>query len=491
MIQHYQNRLTATLACVAVALVNGCSSSNSSPTVPPPTPARATPIAHVIVLFQENRSFDNLFAGFPGADTAMSGRCIPNAARAPRCQSGKLVPLHAITLQTSGTIGAGMDIQHDHAGFETEFNRGKMDGFDLIRTGTTGAGSWAGTYPYAYVERSQTKPYWDLARTYALADHMFSTATTDSFVAHQEIIAGTTKLNADESLTNTPSGIPWGCDAPSGTVTAVLTTDRKVLPAAGPFPCFTQYRTMADVLDAASVSWKFYVESDNGGNPDSDFSGNVWNGFDAIEKIRCASFESQTQNCIGFGPDWRTHISEPNSNVLRDIKNETLPQVSWVIPTLADSDHPASGSDTGPSWVTSVVNAVGRSTYWKNTVILVLWDDWGGFYDNVPPPQLDYTSLGMRVPLIVVSPYAKRGYVSHTPYETGSILKYIEQTFNTASLGSTDVRANSIADALDYSQMPARFTSIRAPYPASFFLSHRSFPTSRFVLEHDGGIIPE
>ncbi len=450
----------------------------------PTAPVQPAQITHVIILFQENRSFDNLFAGFTGAASATSGPCIPNAEKAPDCKAGALVPLHQITLQTTGMPG-GKDIAHDHAAFETEYNGGKMNGFDLIHSGTTGAGTWAGTYPYAYVERSEIAPYWTLAKTYTLADHMFSTATTDSFVAHQQIIAGTTRLNANESLTDTPTNIPWGCDAPPETIAPVLTVAGKVL-STGPFPCFTQYRTMADVLDAAGVTWKFYVQGEN-----ADFSGMVWNGYDAIEKIRCASFQANLQNCVGHGKDWAPHISEPNTNVLGDIKNGRLPQVSWVIPSLADSDHPASGSDSGPSWVASVVNAVGTSPYWKNTVIFVMWDDWGGFYDNVAPPQLDYTSLGMRVPLIVVSPYAKRGYVSHTQYEIGSLLKFIEQNFHTASLGSTDVRANSVVDTLDFMQAPAPFASVPARYRGPFFLSHRPQISPARVIEHDGGILPE
>jgi phospholipase C len=362
----------------------------------------------------------------------------------------------------------GKDIEHGHRAFEAEYDGGKMDGFDAIRQGTVGIGPWAGLYPYAYVVRREVQPYWDMASKYAIADHMFSTATTDSFVAHQQIIAGTTRLNDRESLTDTPSSIPWGCDnqIPS-TTTGVILTNGKVLSFGGPFPCFTQYKTMADVLDAANVSWKFYVAS-----PNDDFSGEVWNGFDAIKHVR-------------YGPDWKKNMSMPNSNVLKDIKNGSLPSVSWVIPLLPDSDHPASGNNKGPSWVSSVVNAVGKSQYWNSTAIIVLWDDWGGFYDGVPPPQLDYTSLGMRVPMIVISPFAKPHYVSKTQYEFGSVLKFIEQNFGTGSLGTSDVRANSIGDVFNFTQQPQRFEAISAPYPESYFLRPRTLPNPRSVLKHD------
>ncbi|MBV8582843.1 MAG: hypothetical protein JO241_02520 [Candidatus Eremiobacteraeota bacterium] len=471
----------AALVFAALPGLAGCTASSGSVTPPPST----NPIKHVIVLFQENRSFNNLFAGFPGAVTAASGPCVVTPTVAA-CKAGQAVPLHAITLQTTGQPGAGTDLQHDHAAFELEYDHGKMDGFNLITLGTAGGGGPAGIYPYAYASRSQTKPYWDLAARYTLADHMFSTATTDSFVAHQQIVAGTTRLNGSESLVDTPSSIPWGCDSPANTTTGVILTSGKVLPAGGPFPCLTQYATMADVLDAASVTWKYYVESING----PDFSGFVWNGFDPIAKVRCAHF-TPPESCSGYGADWKAHVSSPNTNLFKDLARGSLPSVSWVIPSLADSDHPASGSDTGPSWVSAVVNAVGKSSYWNDTAILIVWDDWGGFYDNVAPPQLDYTSLGMRVPLIVVSPYARRGYVSHTRYEFGSILKFVEQTFGTGSLGSTDVRATSIVDAFDFTQKPQPFAEIAAPYPQAYFRSHHTVIPARYVIDHDGGIFPE
>ena len=138
--------------------------------------------------------------------------------------------------------------------------------------------------------------------------------------------------------------------------------------------------------------------------------------------------------------------------------------------------------------MTSVVNAVGKSAYWKNTAIVVVWDDWGGWYDNVPPPQPDYTSLGMRVPLLVISPWSRHGYVSHTEYNFGSILKFVEQNFGTGSLGATDASANSLGDVFDFTQTPPRFHPFDAPYDVRFFLRHRSSPSARWFMEKSGAL---
>jgi phospholipase C len=471
-------------ACAAALFASTACNGSTGAVTPKTGPSPASKIAHVLILVQENRSFDNLFAGYPGADTRMAGPCVPSTL-APKCKWNRLVPLREITLQTTGKPYSGTDIGHDHASFEKEYNGGKMDGFDLINFGTGGTGAPAALYPYAYVERSQTAPYWNMAKAYTLADHMFSTATTDSFVAHQQLIAGTTRINANESLVDTPSGFLWGCDAPPGTATSVITVAGKVLTNGGPFPCITQYPTMADVLDAGGVTWTYYVNSENG------FSGDVWNAFDAIAKVRCRSYNAGSETCLPTAeqpaptPEWKAHVSMPNINLFSDIKNGKLAAVSWVIPALASSDHPASGGDAGPSWVTSIVNAVGKSKYWDSTAILVVWDDWGGFYDNVAPPQLDYTSLGMRVPLLIISPYARRGYVSHTQYEFGSILKFIEQNFGVGSLGSTDVRATSIADSFDFTQKPQAFTPFTAPYPASYFLRQQPSASASLLMQHD------
>ena len=197
-----------------------------------------------------------------------------------------------------------------------------------------------------------------------------------------------------------------------------------------------------DLLDAKNVSWKYYT-------PEPYF---LWTGPDAISHIR-------------YGADW-ANVSIPETNVFSDIAQGHLPTVSWVIPTGANSDHANTLSNTGPSWVADVVNAIGASQYWKNTAIFVTWDDWGGWYDHVKPPIYDSYDLGFRVPLIVISPYAKAAYVSHTQHEFGSILHFIEEQFGLGSLGYTDARADDFSDCFNFSQTPLNYRPVPTAYSA-------------------------
>ncbi len=468
-------RFEAFVFVAALVGMVGCNNSIGSTPAPAPSGSpHQQSIQHIVILIQENRSFDNLFAGFPGADTTLQGACKP----APWCTGAHIVKLQSVKLAT-GSLNQGIDIDHSHRGFEIECDANQTnvcqnDGFDLINYGESGQGSPAKVYPYAYVDRAETAPYWKLAQQYTLADKMFSTDTASSFIAHQQMIAGTVALNDRESLTDQPIYTPWGCDAPPGTTTPLLFSNGRYN-ANGPFPCFTQYGTIADLLDPANVSYLYYVDGMFGSQPHYDFSGAVWNGFDAIKKFR-------------YGPDWKKHISIPNTNIFTDVKSGTLPAVSWVIPTLYDSDHPASGCNGGPRWVTKVINALGTSQYWKNTAIIVFWDDWGGWYDNVPPPQVNYTSLGFRVPMIVISPYAKRGHISHTEYSIGSILKLIEQTFGLGSLGKTDASANAMSDVFDFTQTPNTFKPAPLPPAEACADNAADGNATRQVIEHDGGV---
>src|SRR5207245_11055567 len=160
-----------------------------------------------------------------------------------------------------------------------------------------------------------------------------------------------------------------------------------------------------------------------------------------------------------------------------DISTHHLAQVSWVIPDGLQSDHPASTDGSGPSWVSSIVNAIGNSPYWNATAIFITWDDWGGWFDHVAPQVINSYEYGFRVPLIVVSPYARAQYISHTTHQFGSILKFIEETFNLPSLGYADVAADDFADCFDFNQTPLTFHIIRAPLNAEHFLNDHRLPT--------------
>jgi phospholipase C len=394
-------------------------------------------IKHVVIVIQENRSFDNLFDGFPGADTQSWGYM----------STGAQVALQPIPFEVR-------DMAHYFATGVMDYDNGKMDEFNL--NPTTGANT-IGQFAYSYLERNEVAPYWTLGKRYVLADHMFPTMFGPSFSAHLTLIAGTADLSPRETEADFPSSEPWGCDAPTGTTTEVVDVSRIESP--GPFPCFTQFRTMADTLDAAHVSWKYYAPLVVGGTD----NGLLWSAFDAIENVR-------------YGSDWKRRVISPPQQILVDAAKGRLARVSWVVPDFEWSDHPYSGTDYGPSWVASIVNAIGSSPDWQSTAIVVLCDDWGGFYDNVPPPQVDFRGLGIRVGCLIVSPYV-RPHVSHTVYEFGSVLKFIEDAFGLPPLGPqsagyTDTRANSIVDSFDFSKPARAFRPIGAPYPASFFLDY-------------------
>ena len=313
------------------ATLSACSSSgggSASPGVPPTVPSSPQPtkkLEHIVIIIQENRSFDNLFATFPGADGATHGIL----------HNGKTFKL------TKGTL-VGKELNHMHSGFVTEYDGGKMDGFDQIGFGSSGAGGPAHKYPLRYVDPAQIQAYWSLAKNYALADHLFQTQGSGSFTAHQELIAGGTQIAPTKSLIDFPSHGPWGCDAPHPTVTTYIDTARILHFNQGPFPCLT-YPTLKDLLDPKGVSWKYYVPPLLA--PGS--SGFLWNAFDAIKNVRYSS-------------DWKNDVISPETKIFDDISANALPSVSWVIPSGPNSDH-ASAKDDGPAWVASVVNAIGKA----------------------------------------------------------------------------------------------------------------------------------
>src|SRR5579862_7146111 len=180
--------------------------------------------------------------------------------------------------------------------------------------------------------------------------------------------------------------------------------------------------------------------------------------------------------------EWNRNVVLDKTQVLTDITHGKLANVTWVIPTGLSSDHAAFNDGSGPSWVAQVVNAIGNSPFWADTAIFITWDDWGGWYDHVPPPKVlkDCSEwgcgyvYGFRVPLIVVSPYAKAAYISHAQHDFGSILRYIEEDFNLGSLGYADAYADNLSDCFDYNQIPLAFHPIAAPLDAAHFLNDQT-----------------
>jgi len=440
--------LTAALGMAGCSSIGAGVPSSGAPPLGSVSPASGTSayIQHIVIVVQENRSFDDFFATFPGAVGATEGL--------EKLSTGK-----DVYVQLKSEPLDSLNLGHQHLSFEHEYDKGKMDGFDDVAlTLKRGEKEQAGTYTYRYVDPTQIPEYWSMAKQYVLGDHMFTTQSSDSFTAHQDLIAGGTPVGTQgDNVIDFPTPGSWGCEAsPKGTVTSLITPAGKELHGKGPFPCFT-YSTIRDLLDAKSVSWLYFTTA---------AKGQVWNAFESINAVR-------------NGSEWSTNIIEPETKFFDYVSGGTLPAVSWVIPDAINSDHPATHKDTGPSWVASIVNAVGESAYWPSTVVIVVWDDWGGEYDNVPPPQLDGQGLGFRVPLLIISPYAKEtsssqpGYISHTQYEFGSILKFIEGNWNLGTLGRTDKRANSLIDSFDFTQSPRSFTPITSKYSKAYFLKQK------------------
>jgi phospholipase C len=380
-------------------------------------------IQHVVIVIQTNRSFDNLFATFPGANGTTTGYSY-----------GQPVPLKMSKLYSAKLF------QNSRAAFRVDYDNGKMDGWGSVYVNAKRCPTCA----YQYVNPTQIRPYWTLAKRYVLADAMFPTEQSGDFSSHQDLIRGSSAIGTNGSVIDFPTHGPWGCDAQNGTTTPLIQSN-GVYVKKGPAPCFS-YATLRDLLDTKNVSWKYYAPYLYG----DGLAGSYWDPFDAISAVR-------------YSGEWSTCISSPETNFLTDVAKGALPAVSWISPNDNNSDHSGFGTaDTGPAWVASIVNAVGKSQYWNSTAIIVVWEDWGGLYDHVAPPQLDYAGLGVRVPMLVVSPYAKTGYVDHTQYEFGSIIRFIEDTWSLGRLGTTDTRATSIADAFNFTQQRRKFESVPA-----------------------------
>ena len=463
--------LLGSVICLAGGLIslNGCGGGTGHGQQPPLSSGK---ISHVVIIFQENRSPDNLFhdpvlmnrTPCPGAcaDIALQGKT----------STGQMVTLQPVPLVTNYDLGHG----HDSFLHACDWNPSTgcaMDGADQI--GCSPSQDCPTDPQYQYVQASDVQPYFTMAETYTFGDRMFQTNQGPSFPAHQYIIAGTSAISEKSTIyaAENPGGAQGdaGCLAPVGATVNTMDTsqsDPRTPEGNTDQLCF-EHPTLTDLLDASQLSWKYYTPA----------AGSIWTGPDAINHM-CGPNVPPPGATSCVAPEWTNHvvIEGRNSQILNDIAAGQLANVSWVIPNAQASDHAASNDGGGPSWVAAIVNAIGTSQYWNDTAIIITWDDWGGWYDHQPPPQVRNSyEYGLRVPLIVISPYAKPAYISHMTYDFGSILKFVENVFSLSTIdpavGYADsYTANDLSDCFNFSQTPLTFTQIQAPLGADHFLNN-------------------
>ncbi len=383
-------------------------------------------IKHIVFLVKENHTFDHMFGRFPGADGATSGMTC-DGERVPLRPAGDRVP----------------EIDHGFVEGLVAINGGRMDCFDRL-------GGGEDLDSYLTYDREGIPNYWALAEHYTLADRFFSSIYGPTGVEHMWVIASQSDRFVDmERKGQFGTGEPRErCLDPAERAYSfrVLTEEEEdeafrleEIPAIVPltsrywterWPC-SDIEILPDLLEERDISWKYY----QGGHSQMKV-------MDGIRHVR-------------FGPMWEKVVD--NEDFLPDLADEELPQVSWLIPPDGLNDHPRGGRASmceGENWTVEILNALQRSPYWEETAVVLTWDDFGGFYDHVPPPHVDVYGMGPRVPAIIISPWSKPGTIFHRTADFSSVLRFIETIFDLPSLTERDRRADDLMSAFDFSQEP-------------------------------------
>jgi phospholipase C len=364
------------------------------------------PLTHIVFIVKENRTFDHYFGTFPGANGTTSGMI----------STGQVIPLgHAPDRHPR-------NVDHSYQACVTAVNNGAMDRFDLLK----GANLDGDYLAYTQYTEADIPNYFAYARNFVLADAFFSSLTGPSFPNHLYTVGA-----QSGGVVGNPvdSGWRWGCDAPGRSTVLVMDDSGSIMPE---YPCF-DFKTLADSLEEKGISWKYYA-------PGQGKAGYIWSALNAISHIRFSSL-------------WDEHVA-PTEAFVQDAINGQLPAVSWVIADYPLSEHPPASVCAGENWTVEQLNAVMLGPDWNSTAVFLTWDDFGGLYDHVTPPYADNFGFGPRVPLLIISPWAKAGYISHTTLEFSSVLKFIETRFGLSPLTQRDADANNVFDCFDFSQPP-------------------------------------
>ena len=406
--------LLGLVTVLAVPSAHAGQEAGNAPSLGTGKHAPRTPIRHFITLMQENHSFDNYFGTYPGADGIPPGVCMPFDDKDPK--GGCVPPTHLGNRSVT-------DLGHTRPVFKAEYNNGRMDGFisAFRRQGQSGQ------HAMGYYDDRDIPYYWNIADNYVLFDRFFTSAGAGSVWNHMFWVTGTPGNPKDDSI------------PPGG---------------------FGDLPTIFDRLEQAGVSWKFYVQ-----NYDPTIN------FRTIHTAEKGERASQViwVPLLSYAryiddPRLRRHIV-PLDQYYKDVARGTLPAVSYIVPSGA-SEHPPGRIQAGERFVRSLLNALASSRSWQDTAFTWTYDDWGGWYDHVKPPQVDQYGYGFRAPALVVSAYARRGYVDHTQLDFTSILKFIEENWNLRPLAKRDAAANSIGVAFDFRagpRPPEYISTVRVP----------------------------
>jgi len=391
---------------------------HAQPTDNPSPPQGMNKIEHVVWIIQENHSFDNYFGTFPNADGIPPSTCLPEMPGSKKC----VKPFHMPAGQPL------LDLEHSWETARAAYNHGTMDGFVWVE---------GSPYTMGYYDQTDIPNYWKYANLYTLCDRFFSSEMTGSSPNHVYTVAAQSgEINNIGSLEQLEDEL----DEPEG------------------FP----FESIVKNFGIKNISWKYYVETQPKPPEWSDVNAGLarlafpdpkgftlWNPMPGFKSIR--DDESRMNRLVSL------------DDYYADLQKGTLPQFAWMIPDFQDSEHPPEPLDQGMWYVTKIINALMKSPYWGNTAIFLTWDDYGGFYDHVPPPEVDAYGFGPRVPMIVISPYAKTNYVSHYNYDFTSVLKFIEERWNLPHLTARDDRANDMRDCFDFYAPPRAANVIPVP----------------------------
>jgi phospholipase C len=445
-------------------IVAGCnaSASTTSPDpqtgTPMPAPSSASAagtihvIKHVVVIMQENRSFDTYFGTFPGADGIPMSNGTPTVCIPDSATGGCDRPYHT-------TVDSNAGGPHGIVNARADVNGGAMNGF--VRAARHDQPGCAGTPApscahagtpdvMAYMDQREIPNYWTWAGDFALQDHMFEPVASWSLPSHLFMVSG---WSADCGNPNDPMSCQSNIDQPTQPTRS------------NPDPY--AWTDLTYLLHKNNVSWGYYLS--NGTLPDCQDDAMV-----CAPGTQSADVPSLFNPLRGFSDvkaDGQTGNVQVVGNFVNAAQTGTLPAVSWIVPNGNVSEHPPALVSVGQSYVTSLIDAVMTGPDWSSTAIFLAWDDWGGFYDNVVPPTVDGNGYGLRVPGLVISPYARKGYVDHQVLSFDAYLKFIEDDFlggqriDPATDGRPDSRPSVRENAPQLGDLTADFDFNQAPRP--------------------------